>query len=201
MQKRGDKFHTSIEIETRALPCFSELHCIFYKNGVKVIPVNIYELLTPEALAHLVMGDGNARSHGLIICTDSYSVQDVVRLMNVLMVKYRLVCTLRYNSPLYPRIYISERSIPLLRTIVRPHMHSSMASKIKYLESKGHYTTVGKGRFSVTQQQHSSLRSRSEASGQDYHPLEPLFITGFIDGATECCFTVSFQKPTQGGTG
>ena len=37
-------------------------------------PHNIYELLTPIALAHLIMGDGSVSRHGLILCTDSYSV-------------------------------------------------------------------------------------------------------------------------------
>jgi len=68
------------------------------------------------------MGDGYARPQGLILCTDSYSVQDIVRLMNVLIIRYRLKCTLRYHTSTQPRIYISERSMPLLRTIVRPHV-------------------------------------------------------------------------------
>ena len=101
MRKRGEKFHINIEIVTRALPCFNQLHSIFYKNGVKVIPDKIYELLTPIALAHIIMGDGIAKSHGLILCTDSYSIQDVVRLINVLIVRYRFKCTLRNHSQKY----------------------------------------------------------------------------------------------------
>lgn len=38
---------------------------IFHINGLKVVPANIYELLTPVALAHLIMGDGSARDYGL----------------------------------------------------------------------------------------------------------------------------------------
>jgi hypothetical protein len=53
------------------MPCLTELHPLFYPSGVKIIPKNIYDLLTPVALAHLVMGDGSKERHGLIICTDS----------------------------------------------------------------------------------------------------------------------------------
>ena len=67
----------------------------------------------------------------MILCTDCYCVQDVVRLMNVLMIRYRLVCTLRYHTSTQPRIYISEGSMLLLRTVVRSHMCSSMLYKIK----------------------------------------------------------------------
>lgn len=96
----------------------------------KIVPDNIYELLTPEALAHLVMGDGSAKSHGLIICTDSFSIPEIVRLMNVLMIKYRLKCTLRSHTPTQHRIYISQDSMDKLRNIVSPFMHSSMMYKI-----------------------------------------------------------------------
>jgi hypothetical protein len=120
-----------LQFETRSMPCITELHSLFYSEDKKVIPQNIYDLLTPAALSHLIMGDGSAQRHGLIICTDSYSAQDVVRLMNVLIIRYRLKCTLRYHTPTQPRIYISESSMPLLLTIVRPHMCPSMLYKIK----------------------------------------------------------------------
>jgi hypothetical protein len=93
---------------------------MFYDNKVKVIPQNIYELLTPVALAHLIMGDGAVRSSGLIICTDSFTVPDVVRLMNVLIIRYRLECSLQYSTNRQPIIYIKQVSMPLLRSIVAP---------------------------------------------------------------------------------
>jgi hypothetical protein len=102
------------------LSCFTKLHSLFYVNGVKVIPQNIYELLTPVALAHVIMGDGSAQRHGLIICTDSYTTPEVVRLINVLMIRYRLDCTLRFHTPTQPRIYIKQRSLAKLQTIVGP---------------------------------------------------------------------------------
>ena len=153
----------ALQFFTRSLPCFNQLHSLFYPSGVKVIPNNIYELLTPVALAHLIMGDGKASPHGLIICTDSYKVVDVVRLMNVLMIRYRLECTLRYHRPTHPRIYIRERSIPLLQTIVRPHMHSSMAYKIKSLEST---------RYTITGERRKNFSSSSFCKDKDLH-LDP----------------------------
>lgn len=112
------------------MPCMSVLHSLFYPKGIKVIPENIYNMLTPVALAHVIMGDGAIHPHGLILCTDSYSVQDVVRFMNVLIIRYRFECTLRFHRPNQPRIYIRQRSMGLLRTIVTPHMDSSMLYKL-----------------------------------------------------------------------
>lgn len=60
-------------MQTRVLPCFTELHVLFYKDKKKIIPDNIYDLLTPVALAHWVMGDGQVRTNGLRLCTDSFT--------------------------------------------------------------------------------------------------------------------------------
>jgi hypothetical protein len=114
--KKGEKSHWSLEIVTRALPCFTELHSIFYVDGVKIIPHNIYDILTPVALAHLIMGDGSARSHGLVLCTDSFTIPEIVKLMNVLLIKYQLDCIFRFHTPTQPRIYIKEGSMPFAKT-------------------------------------------------------------------------------------
>jgi len=115
------------------MPCLTELHALFYVNHVKVIPDNIYELLTPVALAHLIMGDGQTSRHGLVLCTNSYSIKDVVKLMNVLMIRYKLECNIREfrsNRKVEYMIYIKHGSMPLLRTIVKSYMCTSMLYKL-----------------------------------------------------------------------
>ena len=77
------------------------------------------------------MGDGSVSRHGLIICTDSYELKDVIRLMNVLIIKFRVESTIRVHKKNQYRIYIREGSMPLLRTIVTPYMHSSMLYKFR----------------------------------------------------------------------
>lgn len=123
--------NTTIVFTTRSLPCMEEFYNLFYLKGKKVIPENIYHLLTPEALAHLIMGDGSARLEGgLVICTDSFSMFEVVRIINVLIIRYRLNCKLRKHGPLYHRIYISQHSMVQLRIIIQPFMLPSMIYKI-----------------------------------------------------------------------
>jgi len=122
--------YISLEFFTRSMPCITELHSLFYPNGVKIVPYNIYELLTPVALAHLIMGDGQVVSNGLRICTDAYSSSDIVKLINVLMIKYRLVCTIHVLSG-RQRIYIFAKSMNLLASIIKPNMVKSMYYKIK----------------------------------------------------------------------
>lgn len=134
--RAGNRLY-GLEFFSRSMPCITELWSLFYPAGVKIVPHNIYELLTPIALAHLIMGDGSVQRHGLIICTNSYSLEDVVRLMNVLMIRYRFDCNLRLktrqNNKIEHTIYISQSSMPLLRTIVTPYSHPSMLYKLGLL--------------------------------------------------------------------
>lgn len=127
--RAGVKFY-AVEFFTRAYPFFTELYSLFYPAGVKVVPYNIYELLSPVALAHMIMGDGSVQTSGLILCTDSYSLPDVVRLMNVLIIRYELVCTLHKKRENQYRIYISSKSMSRLKEIVDPYMHESMCYKL-----------------------------------------------------------------------
>lgn len=130
---RGVTEFYGLEFVTRSLPCFTELYDIFYVNRVKVIPKNIYELLTPIAFAHLILGDGGFKSKGIYLCTDSYTIEDVVRLMNVLIIRYELKCTLHKASNgkgYYNRIYISRSSVHKVVYIVLPYIIPSMYYKV-----------------------------------------------------------------------
>jgi hypothetical protein len=124
----GTKF-SSLRFLTRSLLCFTELYSLFYPNKVKVIPDNIYELLTPVALAHMIMGDGSYVGKGIVLCTDSYSIKGVICLMNVLIIRYDLKCTLHENKGKY-RIYISRNSMEKVIRVVKPHMAPSMYNKL-----------------------------------------------------------------------
>ena len=95
---RLEKEIIGLQFWTRAMPCLTELRELFYPNGVKIVPYNIFELLTPIALAYMIMGDGSVQRHGLIICTNNYSIEDVVRLMNVLIIQYKLECKIRLKK-------------------------------------------------------------------------------------------------------
>lgn len=127
---RKNNTDLALFFRTRGLPCLFELRSLFYINKVKIVPSDIYNLLTPVALAHLIMGDGSAKQHGLILCTDSFELVDVVRLMNVLMIRYNVDCTLRFHTKTQPRIYIRQRSMPIIRELVKPYMDKSMLYKI-----------------------------------------------------------------------
>lgn len=128
-KRKGILFY-SLEFSTRYLPCFNEIYDLFYIDKVKVIPVNIYDLLTPIAIAHWIMGDGAKLNKGLVLCTDSFTVQEVITLMNVLKIKYDINSSIQGIHNQRPRIYILQESMPKLINIVQPYLLPSMLYKL-----------------------------------------------------------------------
>ena len=90
----------------------------------------MYYLLNPVALAHWVAGDGAHSKKGLVLCTDSYTLKEVIILINVLIIRYNFICKIREVRDNQYRIYISEKSLSSLQKIVMPYMDSSMLYKI-----------------------------------------------------------------------
>jgi hypothetical protein len=76
------------------------------------------------------MGDGAKKSHGLILCTDSFTIQEVIKLINVLIIRYELECKIHFHTPTQPRILIKQRSMLKLKDLVRKYIHYSMLYKI-----------------------------------------------------------------------
>jgi hypothetical protein len=76
------------------LPCFNELYDLFYVNGVKIIPLNIGELLTARGLAYLSMDDGCNLGSGFILSTQSFSKEENLLLIKILKDNFDLNCTL-----------------------------------------------------------------------------------------------------------
>jgi len=87
-----------LKISTRSMLCITELHKFFYENRIKVIRPSIYFYITPIALAHWIMGDGTFTGKSLLLCTDSFSIKEVVLLNMIYVVLYSIILknTLEY---------------------------------------------------------------------------------------------------------
>lgn len=128
--KRTGKVYSRIRFRTYSLPCFNYYHELFYVNGIKIIPLNIGELLTPVGLAYWAMDDGYKGSSGFTFCTDSYTLSEVQLLVKVLKENFDLNSTIHNKSKDSYRIYIKADSMDKLRILVTPYFHESMMYKI-----------------------------------------------------------------------
>lgn len=99
----------------------SSLHINWYKKieskYVKRLPSNIEELLTPLAIAHWIMGDGYY-SNSVMICTDNFTKQEVIKLIDILEKKFYIMANIRErkleNRSVW-RIYIKKSSLDVLK--------------------------------------------------------------------------------------
>ena len=135
LDSRTNKEYSSLTLRTKSLPIFTEYYNLFYYKGVKVIPNNIGDILTPLGLAHWIMQDGSYHkfSKGIALCTDSFQKEEVELLLSILKIKFNLICTIQKaptkNSNRF-RIYISAKSLPVLRPLVKNHFHLTMLYKL-----------------------------------------------------------------------
>jgi hypothetical protein len=112
-----------VEIITRALPCFTYLRDIFYRNRIKIIPDNLYELLTLEGLSHIIMGDGAFKHKGIILNLQSFSVKELILFINVLKLKFDIDSTLhksRNQYTVYIRVDSAKKLYPKIKKFIVP---------------------------------------------------------------------------------
>lgn len=124
-----EKVYYGYEFNTFTFNSFNWIHKMFYNNGKKVIPLNIYKYLTPLALAVWIMDDGGWTNYGIRIASNSFKFKEVELLQDVLKSKYNLETTIQniYIEDQYS-IYIKKQEN--LRNIVGPYIHFSMLHKL-----------------------------------------------------------------------
>nr|QWC53656.1 LAGLIDADG homing endonuclease [Rhizoctonia solani] len=123
--------YSSVRFITSSLPCFNELHELFYPLGKKIVPQNIGDLLTPLGLAFWIADDGSfkKRESAVILCTDGFTHEEVRLLSSVLIDKFNLKCTINKEKNGL-RIRISSKSLPVLQTLLKDKMPPMMLHKI-----------------------------------------------------------------------
>ena len=127
---RTGKIYNRVSFNTYSLPCFNYYYELFYVEGVKTIPLNIGELLTPVSLAYWAMDDGNKKENGFHLNTDSYTLSEIELLIKVLKQNFDLNCSYHEKGKYSYRIYIKINSMDKFRSLVTPYFHESMMYKL-----------------------------------------------------------------------
>jgi hypothetical protein len=130
---RTGKVYNSIRFSTLSLPCLNDYYELFYKDGRKIIPNNINELLTARGLAYLIMDDGGKSYYGqTIIHTRFYTKLEVELLQETLLKNFGLTSRLEEKSKDQWILYIQVRQDVKnkLSNLVKPYMHDSMMYKL-----------------------------------------------------------------------
>ncbi|CAK7920010.1 putative LAGLIDADG endonuclease (mitochondrion) [[Candida] anglica] len=131
LSKLKGKNYPSVELYTKALPCFSMLRRMFYNGRIKVLPYNIYYLINYEVLAHIIMGDGSFTSKGLTLNLQSFTHYELTILVDMFKRKFNLDCKMHKSRNLFV-IYINVKSVKLLY----PHIEQYILPSMKYKFNK-----------------------------------------------------------------
>lgn len=131
---------TQYTFSTKSLPSLTLLHSQWYewseskKGFIKIVPLNIVELLTPIGLAHWIMDDGFNYGNGVCLCTESFSLAEVELLKKVLESKFELIVTIQNRKTsggsVGYRLRISSKSRDNLLSLVRSYFIPSMNYKL-----------------------------------------------------------------------
>ena len=117
-----NKSYFSIKFNTYSLPCFNKFRLLFYNDkGVKFIPENLDSLLTTRGLAYWLMDDGYKSDNGFYFCTESYTLNENLKLVKILKNKFNLNCGVHKHTNGY-RLYIFSSSKENLLQLIKPYL-------------------------------------------------------------------------------
>lgn len=128
---KNGKVRKIIRFRTWTYNSFNSIHSEWYREGKKQVPENIDLYLTPLSLAIWIMDDGAKVSKGLKLCTNSFSYNDCLFLVQVLNKNFKLKASVQSAGAINQyNIYIWKESMDDLRKIVGPFIIPAMKYKL-----------------------------------------------------------------------
>jgi hypothetical protein len=126
-----NKIYFGYEFNTYTFRSFLWIYNSFYKNGQKIIPLNLEKYMNSISLSIWIMDDGGWTGSGVRISANSFTYEELKILKEILEKKFTLDCTIQKISinKKYS-LYIKKNSINKLREITIPYFHKSMFYKL-----------------------------------------------------------------------
>ena len=125
----------SWQFSTRSMPFFTDFYVLFYVDGVKTVPVDIMQLLTPVAIAFWIMDDANYNTNGgLVFNIQGFSIEGVDRLVAALNANLGINCYRMKDSRGLPIIYVRKHEVLIVAAQVAQYMHPSTHYKLGLLD-------------------------------------------------------------------
>jgi LAGLIDADG DNA endonuclease family/Cytochrome C and Quinol oxidase polypeptide I len=131
--KLRGKTSYNLSFFTRQLDCLNEIYNLFYSNiegkWVKTIKYNLFFYIDYIVLAHWIQGDGNRHRKSLVLNTQSFSLREVILLVNILIIKYDIKPTIQKHRDKY-RIYINRKDLNKIKYRIYPYFVDHFLYKI-----------------------------------------------------------------------
>lgn len=128
-----DKTFYSWSFQTRQLGCFIEIWNLFYilenKKFVKTIKDDLFFYMNYLVLAFWIQGDGRKCGKSLVLNTQSFTLNEIILLINILIIKFDINPYLQNDRGNY-RIYISGKDLNKIVPKIKPYFVYSMLYKL-----------------------------------------------------------------------
>ena len=112
---------------------FTEYYNIFYKNGVKIVPLNLDQILTSRSLAYWFMDDGSTSRRSnyneYILNTQAFTIEDQLRICKIFTDKFNFDSLLHKDGNSY-RICIKRSFSNEFKALVNPFIVDCMKYKL-----------------------------------------------------------------------
>jgi recombination protein RecA len=114
---------------TKSMQELGTLYHYFYKNGIKILPENIFEILNPVMIAVWFMDDGSNTKESFTLNTHSLEKKDQVRIVNYLRESFGINATIVKDRTKL-KISIGKYDYKKFSAVVEPYIIPSMIYKI-----------------------------------------------------------------------
>jgi len=129
VNKKRNLKEVSWYFHTKSLKNFGIIHEIFYKNGVKKFPTDIFPIFTDQMLAVWYMDDGSNNHKNITLSTHSFSLEDQKIIVDFLKNKYHMSPTIVKDRNQW-KISIGGFDYQKFISIVSPFIPKAMSYKI-----------------------------------------------------------------------
>ena len=119
----------SYYFHTKSLKELGILYHYFYKNGVKILPDDIFGILNPRMIAVWFMDDGSNNGNSCTLNTHSFSLEDQMRIVDFLKEKYAINSKIVKDRDKW-KLSMGKYDFPKLIYLIEPYMIPSMSYKI-----------------------------------------------------------------------
>ena len=124
------KEHYSWYFHSKSLESLGLLHSYFYKGKTKIFSKDIFDLITPRALAIWFMDDGSNTQNSYTISTHCFSEKEQKSIINFLKKRYDINATMVRDRSKF-KIALGRKEYQKLNAIIEPYIIPSMIYKIE----------------------------------------------------------------------
>ena len=116
--------YASYSVTTFAHPMFNYYYNLFYKNGRKQVNEKILDQITPQSLAMWVSDDGSycKSIKDLILCTNSFSLEEHKLMQKYFLEKWGLHCSIRFRDGKYYYLSFYKKDTDKLIDLIKDHI-------------------------------------------------------------------------------